>query len=223
MSLRKTSERWRSTSATSKNRRIAGRSVLDDTPQSNPEIAGSSAAYHHVPRRLRCDESVLRERPAKARADFARSDPGEPRSGTAGLAAHSEWQPLLLQFDCPMERRGIAHHSHEQYPVTGHDYHHADFISRYRPDCRAHSCQPLRRPRLRQRRGQPSLDLYGHLGSGVPQSHQETTLSARSRLMAARSLAIRVSGATCWWNKRKLRQTNSRPCDLMRNWTPSLR
>ena len=47
--------------------------------------------------------------PAETRADFARTEPRDPYTGTAGLTTHYQWQPLLLFFRRRMERSGIAH------------------------------------------------------------------------------------------------------------------
>lgn len=137
--------------------------VLDDSPQSSPEIAVSSADRSPVSRGLRCAQPALPECPSETRAEFARTEPRNSWSGTAGPTAYRQWQPLLFEFDHSVERRGIAHHRHEYHPVASHNYHNPDLNSRDRPDCGAHACQPLRRPRVRQRRQQQSIDLHGHL------------------------------------------------------------
>ena len=64
---------------------------LNDATQSIPEIAACPFPRNPVVRQLWCAQPVLRECPAEARADIARPKPREPRSDTAGLAAHSEW------------------------------------------------------------------------------------------------------------------------------------
>jgi len=66
--------------------------------------------------------TLLRECPAETPCDFARTEPREPGTDTAGPTAHRQWQQLLFFFHHRMERSGIAHHvvgsTELQAPIT---------------------------------------------------------------------------------------------------------
>lgn len=123
-----------------------------DAPQPNPEIAVPLTSRKHAVRRLWCAQPLLLECPAETNTDFARTESRDPCTGTARLATHRQWQQLLFQFHRCMERSRINHHRRECHRATGDDYHDPDFVSRYRSDFCAHSCQYFRRPRMQQRR-----------------------------------------------------------------------